>query len=180
MTGSSRRAGTANARNASETEPALDIRRVKWDDLRPHPSNARNGDIEAIAESVRVSGVYRPIIVAQEGTILAGHHLWFALGELGHPEVDIVRLPIRPDSPAALRIMVADNRTSDLGNYDRGLLAELLTTLDNDTGLIGTGYSGDDLTRLLNNIATPPLPDPDPPTGHGPTCPQCGYEFGPQ
>lgn len=181
MTGSSRRAGTASARSASETEPALDIRRVRWDDLRPHPGNARNGDIEAIKESVRVNGIYRPVITAHDGTILAGHHLWFALGELGYKEVDIVRLPIEPTSPEAARILLVDNRSADLGNYDRGLLVDLLQTLDDGPGLVGTGYDGDDLTRLLaqiNDEGPIEVDDgPDPGVG-GFVCPQCGFEAG--
>lgn len=151
---------------------SLTIERVPWGDLQPHPSNPRNGDVDAIVESVRASGVYRPIITAQDGTILAGHHLWAALGELHHTHCDIVRLPVHPASADARRILLADNRTADLGTYDDGLLAQLLRELDQEAGLVGTGYTPDDLTHLLNDIDTP--------LGFGGTpeptrCPNCGY-----
>jgi site-specific DNA-methyltransferase (adenine-specific) len=123
--------------------------------LRPHPRNARNGDIETIAESLRVNGQYRPIVLAADGTILAGNHTYMAAVSLGWDTIAAVRIDVDPESPDALRIMLADNRTADLGNYDDGLLAQLLTDLDDATGLIGSGYTGDDLADLLTLINTP-------------------------
>ena len=35
----------------------------------------RNGDVEAVAESLTVNGQYRPIVVTTDGTILAGNHV---------------------------------------------------------------------------------------------------------
>jgi ParB-like chromosome segregation protein Spo0J len=159
------------------TLPDLTVERVPWDSLTQHPRNPRNGDVAAIVASIRANGVYRPVIVARDGTILAGHHLWLALGELGRTEVDVVRLPVHPASTEAVRILLADNRTADLGNYDDGLLAQLLRDLDADAGLIGTGYDHDDLAALLASIEDP---------GHGfgvpeaeaLRCPNCGYTLG--
>lgn len=129
----------------------MEIETVPWDTLKPHHRNARNGDVDAIVASVRANGVYRPVITASDGTILAGHHLWYALGELRRKQVDIVRLPLDPDGPEALRLMVADNRTSDLGRYDEGLLVELLGIVERaDGGLDGTGYSDEDLQALID------------------------------
>jgi hypothetical protein len=149
--------------------------------LRPHPRNARNGDIDAIAESLRVNGQYRPIVIAADGTILAGNHTYMAAMEIGWATIAAVRLDLHPDSPEAHRIMLADNRTADLGNYDRGLLVDLLQDLDAGPGLVGTGYDGDDLTRLLAQInAEDPIEvddGPDPGVG-GFVCPQCGFEAG--
>ena len=157
------------------TLPDLTVERVPWDTLTQHPRNPRNGDIEAIKDSIRTSGVYRPIITAEDGTILAGHHLWLALGELNRTHVDIVRLPLHPASNEATRILVADNRTADLGNYDDGLLTQLLQDLDTETGLTGTGYTNDDLTTLLDAINDPGHGFGDPET---PRCPNCGYPIG--
>lgn len=136
--------------------PDLQVQRVPWDSLMQHPRNPRNGDVEAIKRSIMVNGVYRPIIACQDGTILAGHHLWTALGELGHEDVSVIFLDVHPASTEATRIMVADNRTADLGTYDDGLLASLLKDIDSEAGLIGTGYTEDDFTRLLESITDPP------------------------
>lgn len=153
---------------------------IDIDALRPHPRNARNGDVDAIAESLRVNGQYRPIVIAADGTILAGNHTYMAAMSIGWDVIAAVRIDIDPDGPEARRIMLADNRTADLGNYDRGLLADLLTDLNLEVGLIGTGYTDDDLIRLLHDINDPisdPEPDPEP-GGGGMLCPQCGYHFG--
>jgi ParB-like chromosome segregation protein Spo0J len=147
------------------------MERVPWGSLTQHPRNPRNGDVEAIKESIRANGVYRPIIVAKDGAILAGHHLWLALGEMGREQVYVVRLDVHPASTQATRILLADNRTADLGNYDDGLLAALLRDIDADGGLIGTGYDGDDLAALMESIDTP--------AGFGQhepqRCPNCGF-----
>jgi len=136
----------------------LQVERVPWSSLRPHPRNPRNGDVEAIAESVVVNGVYRPVYCAEDLTILAGHHLYQALGELASDEVDVIRLPINPDSPEATRIMLADNRTADLGLYDEGLLMELIRDLAATTiGIAGTGYTEDTIPGAID----PPNFDPD-------------------
>jgi ParB-like chromosome segregation protein Spo0J len=154
---------------------------VDIDTLRPHPRNARNGDTDAIAESLRVNGQYRPIVIAADGTILAGNHTYMAAMEIGWDRITAVRIDVAPDGPEAHRIMLADNRTADLGNYDRGLLADLLVNLNTDVGLIGTGYTEEYLTDLLEQLEqTGPIIVDDPVDdgpSHSMTCPQCGYEF---
>jgi hypothetical protein len=135
-------------------QPSLQTEWVPVDDLRPHPRNARNGDIDAIAESLRVNGQFRPIVVAQDGTILAGNHTYMAAMSLGRTEIAAVRLPLHPDSPEAIRVLLADNHTADLGQYDDGLLVSLLRDLEEaEGGLYGTGYDSDDIVGLLDKIA---------------------------
>lgn len=119
------------------------------DDLRPHPSNPRNGDTEAIAASLQENGQYRPIVTTTDGTILAGNHTYMAALELGWGEIACVTLDVDPHSAEAHRIMLADNRTADLGNYDEGLLLALLTPLAEDGALLGTGFDEDALETLL-------------------------------
>ena len=121
-----------------------------WDELKPHPENPKNGDVEAIAESLRVNGQYRPIVTTTDGTILAGNHTYMAAGEIGMKEMACVVIDVDAYSAEARRILIADNRTSDLGSYDDGVLIQLLAQMSDDTqGLIGTGYDDRDLQRLL-------------------------------
>lgn len=157
--------------------PTLDVRSVPWTSLRPHPRNPRQGDVEAIGESVDSNGVYRPIIVALDGTIIAGHHLYEALGERGGGNVDVVVLPYEPFSDQALRIMAADNRTADLGGYDDALLLALLGAIaETDEGLQGTGYEPDavdEIAAAIRRAEHTPLgykadePAPPAPPGEG-------------
>jgi ParB-like chromosome segregation protein Spo0J len=126
--------------------------RVHVSTLRPYPANARNGDTDAIAESLRANGQFRPIVVSSDGVVLAGNHTMFAAMELGWEELDIVRLPITGDSNEAAKIVLADNRTADRARYDDGLLLELLRSLDGD--LYGTAFDSDDLAALAH-LAVP-------------------------
>lgn len=149
-----------------------------WDDLKPHPRNPRNGDVDAIVESLRVNGQYRPLVTTKDGTILSGNHTYMAAGELRWNHVACVTLDIDPMSPQAHRIMLADNRTADLGKYDDGVLMELLHDLvDTDFGLVGTGYSSDDVITLVDSVTDPFIPavdGPVEPLRHEITCPGCG------
>lgn len=162
----------------------LNVRRVPLESLRQHPDNPRAGDVDAIAESLQVNGQFRPLVVGRSGTILAGNHTYQAALALGWTEIDVVELDVDAHSPEGKRIVLADNRTSDLAKYDEGLLATMLQSLqEEDGGLDGVGYTEDDLAKLLDGIATPlDLPEEgvsadgaDEPRPV--TCPSCGHEF---
>lgn len=114
-------------------------------DLKPHPRNPRNGDTDAIVESLTVNGQYRAIVTTTDGTILAGNHTYAAAAELGWKHLDCHVLDLDPYSPEALRILLVDNRTADRARYDEALLAELLGELPE---LVGTGYTPDDLSAM--------------------------------
>lgn len=125
----------------------LDIDHRPLADLKPHPANPRNGDTALIAESLSVNGQYRPIVTTTDGTILAGNHTYAAAAELGYESIACVVLNLDPSSPEAMRIMLADNRTSDVGRYDEPLLLRLIDALDGD--LEGSGYHDDGSLALL-------------------------------
>jgi DNA modification methylase len=123
-------------------------------DLHTYHRNARQGDIGAIAVSLNVNGQYRPIVV-NRGThtgrpdeVLAGNHTLMAARELGWPTIAAVYVDV--DEHAATRIVLADNRTADLGTYDEGALADLIRSLDGEYA--GSGYDGDDLDEIIATL----------------------------
>lgn len=122
--------------------------------VQPHPINPRNGDVDAIVESIHVNGFIAPVIAQKStGYIIAGNHRYYALMELGSQQIPVIWLDI--NDAQAKRYLLADNRTSDLGNYDNGILVSLLNELAiGDEGLKGTGYKDYDLEVLqcLNDI----------------------------
>lgn len=127
---------------------------VPIDELIPHPENYRShGDTQLthIAASIRQNGFYRNVVVANDGTILAGHGTVLAAKRLGMTTVPAVRLPIEPDSPAALKILTADNELMRFADSDDRALAELLREISvaDPTGLLGTGYDEQALAGLL-------------------------------
>src|SRR5262245_1571138 len=134
-----------------ELQPLL----VDINTLRPHAENPKNGDIDAIVESLTVNGMYRPLYVTDDGVILAGNHTYHALLELGATQAPVIRLHV--DGTQARQIMLADNRIADLGRYDDALLLDLLEQLDADGALHGTGYTDDDMELLrLAQLDPPP------------------------
>jgi hypothetical protein len=122
---------------------------VKISELKIHPRNVRQGDVGAIAESLKENGQYRPIVVQRStGYVLAGNHTLKAAKALGWKEIAATYVDC--DDDRALRILIADNKTNDLSSYDENALADLLKELaTSDLGLTGTLYTGDDLDDLL-------------------------------
>lgn len=129
---------------------------VHADRLKEHPSNPRRGDLERIQESIEHNGFYGTLVVQRStGFILAGNHRFRAARNLGYTEFPVAWVDVTEDE--AHRIMLADNRTGDVADYDNEALLALLTDLD---GSDGTGYSPDDiedLVSLLGAVPTAPV-----------------------
>lgn len=132
--------------------------------------NPRRGNVEVIAESLVSNRQYRPIVV-NRGTktgrkyeVLAGNHTLLAARYLVDKGVkDFEQLDcwvIDVDDDAARRIVLADNRTSDLSSYDDQDLVALLEQMEGD--LSGTGWLEEDLSELIevNQLTnTAPIPE---------------------
>jgi hypothetical protein len=118
---------------------------VPIDALKAHPDNARVGNVDAIVESIRAHGFYGTVIVRKStGHILAGFHRWQAAKQVGLTEIPVTYVDV--DAKTAKRILLADNRTSDLAGYDNESLAKLLGSIGS---LDGTGWTDVDLNALL-------------------------------
>lgn len=117
-------------------------------ELKGYDKNPRKGNIQAIAQSLEINKQYRPIVV-QKSTkkILAGNHTWKAAKSLGWEEIAVVFVDVNDEE--AKRIVLADNRTNDLADYDGQILAELLRDLGTSEG---TGYSASDMDALLKSL----------------------------
>lgn len=127
---------------------------VPIDSLKPYPLNPRRGNIKAIQESLRVNGQYRPIVIQQSTNfILAGNHTWQAAKALGWTEIAVS--VVECDEKSAKKILLADNRTSDLGLFDDSLVLELLEELDSWEG---TGYNTEDFDKM-DGLYESPLPN---------------------
>jgi hypothetical protein len=131
---------------------------VDIDLVQPHEKNVRQGDIGAISESLKAHGQYRPIVVDRRtNRILAGNHTWKAAKALGWQQINTGFIETKDDEEA-LRILLADNRTTDLASYDEAELANLLKDLANtDEGLTGTAFDGDALDQLLMDLEQEPF-----------------------
>jgi hypothetical protein len=114
-------------------------------EIKPHPKNYRDhpdDQIEHLMHNIVTHGYYRNIVVAADGTTLAGHGVVKALKRLNVEEVTVLRLPIEANSPEAIKVLVADNEISHLAMVDDRALTEALKAIkevDVD-GLLGTGF----------------------------------------
>jgi hypothetical protein len=153
-------------------------------DLKPHPQNYRTHTDDQLAhlvQSIREHGLYRNVVVARDGTILAGHGVVLAAQQLQLTEVPIVRLDVAADDPRALQLLVGDNQIGGLARIDDAQLLDLLTTVtDSDlTTLLGTGYDAASLAALTPLTSavefTAGANTTPPPTDH--TCPKCGHHW---
>lgn len=115
--------------------------------------NPRRGDVQELVKSFRTNGFWGTVIVDRAtGQVLAGNHRVKAARELAMPEIPVSY--IQTDDPAhAKRILLADNRLSDIASNDVATLAELLTELQEAPGgLDGTGYTELDLAQFVAEL----------------------------
>lgn len=101
----------------------LDELLVPIDQLIPYPDNARQGDVEMVAESLTSHGMYAPVTVQRSTNyILVGNHRWKAAKKLGWTKIAAIFLDC--DDEEARAINLVDNRTSDVATYDWDVLLE--------------------------------------------------------
>lgn len=163
--------------------PQLNSLAIPIGDVQEHPLNAREGNVEAIMESLRTNGQFRAIVVNERnGYILAGNHTHRAAMALKWKKIAVTW--VNADDAAERRILAADNATADGASYDEGKLLELLEPLGD---LTGTGWTKDMLLdiyeRQRDASPTKPAGDanniPDPPK-HAPiTQPGDVWKLGP-
>jgi hypothetical protein len=128
---------------------SLTVEYVPAGEIEPHPSNPRKGSVDAVRESIRENGVYKPIIVQRStGYILAGNHTYRAMVAEGMKTVPVTYTDAEGED--ATRILLIDNRSSDLAGYYEPGLIDLLKTLPD---LTGTGYDDAALADLVHRNA---------------------------
>jgi hypothetical protein len=138
-----------------------EIQIVAIDSLTPHPRNARLGDVVAISESIVHNGFYGAVIVQKSsGHIIVGNHRWQAAKGTGADKIPCIMIDVTDED--AERIMLADNRTAELGGFDEAQLRDVLDGLaETSLGLAGTGYRQEDIDALLagapDAAAAPPV-----------------------
>ena len=136
-------------------DPILPVETLSIANLKAHPRNYRGhpeDQIEHLRASIRENGMYRNVVIASDGTILAGHGITTAATAEGLSEVPCIRMPFGPDDPAALKILVGDNELGLRAEPDDRALSMILKDLrdaDPTAGLTGTGYDDAMLASLL-------------------------------
>lgn len=140
-------------------------------EIRPYDRNPRKNDhaVSAVAMSIEQFGFRSPIVVDEDGVILAGHTRYKAALQLGLEAVPVhVATGLSDAKKRAYRI--ADNKVAEAAEWDKAALATELTdlrALDFDLSL--TGFGDDELIDLLEPMAGRKDPDAAPPVPDAPT-----------
>lgn len=101
--------------------------------------------LKEFRRSVEMFGQIRPIVVDENGVILAGNGLYETLLSMGHTEADCYVVSGLTEAQKK-KLMLADNRVFDLGVDDLAALDEFVMDLKDDLDI--PGYD-EDLLRAM-------------------------------
>jgi DNA modification methylase len=122
------------------------------DRLRPYERNPRThseAQVDQIAASMAEFGWTNPVLVDEQGGILAGHGRLLAARKLGLVEVPVIRFEHLSEAQKRAYIL-ADNQIALQAGWDDALLAEELAWLrDERFDLDLVGFDATELERLL-------------------------------
>jgi ParB-like chromosome segregation protein Spo0J len=162
---------------------------VRWDIslLTPYARNSRSHSdqqINQIAASIKEWGWTTPVLIDEDGGIIAGHGRVLAAQKL---KIDLVPVIVAKGWSESKKraYVIADNKLAINASWDEEMLRLELAELDvAGFNLELTGFTGDDLTQaMFGNEALDVTPESssqeidvdDYKMGH--QCPKCGFEF---
>jgi DNA modification methylase len=131
--------------------PADQVERRALDKLVPHARNSRTHSEEQVAQvaaSMREWGWTNPVLVDEDGTIIAGHARVQAARKLGWTEAPVMVARGWTDEQKRAYV-IADNKLALNAGWDEAMLgAELQALQASDFDELLTGFSEDELTAL--------------------------------
>jgi DNA modification methylase len=122
-------------------------------ELRPHTGNARVHSVEQLDQikaSMLAFGFTNPLLVDEDGVLIAGHGRLDAALALGIGKVPVIVLRhLSPAQKEALRL--ADNRIAENATWDQSLLRDALAGLQaaGEVDLLAIGFSQDEIGAIL-------------------------------
>lgn len=151
------------------------------DEIKPYENNPRDNDdaVDAVANSIKEFGWQQPIVVDNDGVIIAGHTRYKAAQKLGLKTVPVVvAKDLTEEQVKAYRL--ADNKSGELADWDMDLLNDELDQIRNiDMSDFGFDELDDD------QIDTEPKVDDNEELSLDDfgddkfevVCPKCGFRF---
>jgi DNA modification methylase len=135
----------------------MKIERIKLAELRHDDQNARTHDqanLKAIAGSLEQFGQRKPIVITQDNKVVAGNGTLTAAKLIGWTEIDCVRVPADWTADQIKAYALADNRTAELAEWDKQILAAQLIELE---------VAGFDIEAIGFEVEKPIDTDPEEP-----------------
>jgi len=109
----------------------MEYLKKRMDEIHPYENNPRLNDesVPDVIESIRQCGYVAPIVIDEDGVILAGHTRYKALLQLGWKECDvIVTKGLTEEQKKKYRLY--DNKTNEFADWDQKKLMEELSDVD--------------------------------------------------
>ncbi len=137
----------------------MDLKIERWplERLIPYANNARTHSDEQVAQiaaSIAEFGFVNPILVGEDGVMIAGHGRVLAARKLGMTEVPVIVLGHLSETQRRA-LIIADNRIAEQAGWDEELLRlELEALREEDFDLDITGFDFDEIDRLLQGTET--------------------------
>ena len=135
-----------------------EIRWVSVGDIHCHPLNPRKNSKSAkiVAKSIQEYGYINPIVVDEEGTILAGNTRFKALQLLGVEEFDVLVVSGLTDEEK-VGFLVADNKVGEYSLWNYAGLQRLVEKSGNkdamkEIGITTLQDNKDELDKLIAGI----------------------------
>jgi hypothetical protein len=168
------------------SKPSLtDYKPMKRNPRKPTERGARMLEL-----SIEGNGLGRSIVVAADGSIIAGNQTFQTLGGvLDTDRLDVVEVETSgqtlvvvkrtdissADSPAGRALALADNRAGEVGEYDP------LVLKDYEPAILADYFFPEELEVMLEapNIEFPEYTEAAANDVKMCTCPNCGHEFAP-
>jgi len=144
------------------TPPAIELRPLT--SLKPYANNARRHSrkqIRQIAESIRRFGFTNPVLIRDDGGIIAGHGRVMAAKELGLETVPTLKLShLTPEEVRAY--VIADNKLALNAGWDNEMLAiEFQALIDSEFDLSFTGFSLAEIDLTFDQAREASVETPD-------------------
>lgn len=142
----------------------MKIEQIQTEKLIPYARNSRTHSDEQVAQimaSIKEFGFTNPILIDEDGQIIAGHGRTVAAQRLQMKAVPCIRLShLTPAQKKAY--VIADNKLALNAGWDDELLKiELSELREEDFDLSLTGFDDDELNKLLAEAVTEGLVDED-------------------
>jgi DNA modification methylase len=125
--------------------------------LKPYARNPRTHSpkqIQQIANSIRKFGFTNPVLIDDDGGVIAGHGRIEAAKALGIKQVPTIRLD-RMSEAQKRAYIIADNKLAENAGWNRELLAlelQYLTNLDLEFDATVTGFDSPDIDVLIQEL----------------------------
>lgn len=143
--------------SASQPFDHLRLELIHPDEARPHPDNPRKHprkQVKQIAKSIETFGFRFPVLIDGQSRLIAGHGRIEGAKLLGLTEVPAVRADDLTEAQARA-LMLADNRLTEIGDWDERLLGQnlkILSDLELDFDLEVTGFEYGDIEQRIAEL----------------------------